>query len=303
MITEEQRAARQGYIGSSDAAAVCGLSRWQTPLELWGEKTGLIPRKDEPTLQKKLGNRLEEVVAELFMEQTGLKVQRVNDTLFHRDYPYLGANIDRRVVGKREGLECKTATAFKAKEWADEEIPQEYIVQCHHSLAVTGWDRWHIACLIGNQEFVIKTIERDEKVLKSLVQNEVEFWNLVETKTMPATITARDSDALYTLYPVATQETKQLSDEFAARLESRAAMIADVKQLESNIEQIENEVKAQMGTAEAAAAGQYAITWKNQKQDRLDQKRLALEQPELVAKYRAITEFRRFEAKIPKGKR
>lgn len=300
-ITEKQRAERINYIGSSDAAAVLGLSRWSTPLQLWGEKTGAIQREDEPTLQKKLGVRLEEVVAELFTEKTGLKVRRVNETIFSRDHSFLGANIDRAVVGVREGLECKTATAFKAKEWAGEEIPQEYIIQCHHALAVTGWERWHIAVLIGNQDFLVKTIERDEQVLKDLVQREVEFWNLVKTHTVPATITARDSEALYKLYPLANQVTLELDDTFAKLLEQRAGYIADAKALENEIEKIENIVKAKMGTAESANAGTYRVTWKNQSQRRLDQKRLAEEQPELVEKYKTTTEFRKFEAKIPKA--
>lgn len=301
MITEKQREERKGYIGSSDAAAVLGLSRWTTPLQLWAEKTGEVTRQDEPTLQMKLGNRLEEVVAELFTEQTGLKLRRANETIFSKDYPFLGANIDRAVVGKREGVECKTVTAFKAKEWAGDEIPQEYIIQCHHCLAVTGWERWHIAALIGNQEFMVKTIERDEKLLKDMIAKDAAFWNLVETKIMPGIITARDSDVLYELFPVSQPVTLALGDDVAKKAEYRASLIADLKLVEDNIQRTENEIKALMGTAEAATAGEYLITWRNQTQRRFDQKKFALEFPDVVEKWKVDVSFRKFEAKIPKA--
>jgi predicted phage-related endonuclease len=37
---------RIGFIGSSDAAAVLGLSRWKTPLQIWAEKTGQVVPDD-----------------------------------------------------------------------------------------------------------------------------------------------------------------------------------------------------------------------------------------------------------------
>jgi predicted phage-related endonuclease len=249
--------------------------------------------------------RLEEVVAELFVEKTGLKVRRKNQTLFHKEYPFLGANIDRAVVSvgrEREGLECKTCTSWKSKEWEGEEIPQEYIIQCHHYLAVTGWKRWHLAVLIGNEDFKVKTIERDEELLKAMIDKERVFWQeFVEPKIMPTLITAKDSDTLYQLFPQSQPETIQLGDDIAAVIEQRNASIRDVKTVETNIERLENIIKAALGSAEAGRAGQYLATWKTQTQSRLDQKKLAAEQPELVEKYKTSVSFRALRCVEVKG--
>ena len=37
---------RQTYIGASDCAAVLGMSRWKTPIQIWAEKTGALEQED-----------------------------------------------------------------------------------------------------------------------------------------------------------------------------------------------------------------------------------------------------------------
>ena len=64
MLTEQQIKERKNYIGGSDCAAVLGMSRWGSPLTVWMEKTGQSEVKEE-NLAMKLGNKLEQIVAEL----------------------------------------------------------------------------------------------------------------------------------------------------------------------------------------------------------------------------------------------
>lgn len=287
-------AERQAYLGSSDAPAVLGRSRWKTQLAIWAEKTGQYVPEDEPTLQKKLGIRLEEVVAELFMEATGKTVRRANDRRVHPKYPFLVAQIDRTVVDEDSILECKTATAWKAKEWEGEEIPQEYIIQCHHQLAVTGKNRCYIAVLIGNQDFKWKVIERDPVLLAEMVKMEVSFWErFVIPKIMPGAISKDDKDTLLGLFPKASPESEiELGDEAAKLIESRAAMYQDCINLEGQIEKIENEIRAKMGANELATAGKWKVSWKNQTTRRCDTTKLKEEAPDVFNKFLAVSETR-----------
>ena len=48
------------------------------------------------------------------------------------------ANVDRLIVGENAGLECKTTSAYNAKEWDGDEVPAQYILQVQHYMAVTG---------------------------------------------------------------------------------------------------------------------------------------------------------------------
>src|ERR1700677_3162917 len=104
------QAARLTGIGGSDVAAALGLSRWKTPATLWAEKRGLIEPEDiSGNVAVELGTRLEDVIADMYADRHETKVHRVNQTLRHPTYPFMLAHIDRRIVGERQGLECKTA--------------------------------------------------------------------------------------------------------------------------------------------------------------------------------------------------
>jgi putative phage-type endonuclease len=295
------REAHRKYLGGSDASAVLGLSRWQTPLQLWAEKTGEVIKDEPATLAQTLGIRLEEVVAEMFTLETGKKVRRVNKTLYHSAHSFIGANIDREVVGEDELLECKTASAWKSKEWEGEEIPREYIIQVMHYLAVTGRSRGYLAVLIGNQDFKIKVVERDENMIAEMVKKEVAFWNdFVVPKVMPGIITARDSQVLYDLFPVAEEGSEVSLDDKANRLiESRNAMILDIKSLESQVDKAENELKAMLQEKETGASVNWIVTWKNQKTKRLDTTLFKTSEPAVYEKYLKESESRvlRFKAK------
>src|SRR5690606_30783967 len=120
-----------------------------------------------------------------FSLRTGLKVRRRNAILQHQQYEWMIANIDREVVGVREGLECKTTSAFNAGEWKNDEIPAPYIVQCQHYMAVTGYSAWWIAVLIGGNKFVYKRIERDDELIEQLIELEKDFWENHVMKNVP----------------------------------------------------------------------------------------------------------------------
>jgi putative phage-type endonuclease len=290
----EQLAQRKHYLGGSDAAAALGMSRWKSVLQLWAEKTGRISAVDSDSEAKLLGRELEDYVARRFSRLTGKKVQRVNETMFSRQYPYLAANIDRRIVGERAGLECKTASVWRYREWEGQEIPAEYILQCYHYLAVTEWDRWYIACLIGNQKFVWKEIERDEKIISDIVSKERKFWDeFVSTNVMPISISASDSDILFQLYPEAIQrEQIQLGDDVDALVESLDSLEADKRVLEREILQQKNVIKTKLGEYEQGVTSRYRISWKNQSTRRLNIDMLRDELPEIYERYSRATRSR-----------
>ena len=264
-LTKEQLAERLGYLGGSDAAGVLGLSRWATPLSVWAEKTGQIHMRELDSEAAELGTELEDYVARRFMKKTGKTVHRVNETIFHPKYPFLAANLDRCVVGEKAILECKTASAWKAREWDGEEIPREYIIQAMHYLAVTGAERIYVAVLIGNQSFQWKVIERDEKALSEMVSKEVTFWNgFVVPKVMPAVVSWKDKDALEGLFPVANEgEPIALDDTANATAEVIEGMEEDYKALGMQIDKQKNELKALLGKAPAGETDHFIFRWAN----------------------------------------
>lgn len=259
--------ARKRYIGGTDAAAVVGLSRRKTLLECWAEKTGAVPYEDKDSEPARVGRYLEAYVAHRFTEETGKKVRRVNDTIFHPNYQFIGANVDRRIIGSNEILECKTTTAWLAKEWETSEIPQEYIVQCLHYLAATGASRCFLAVLIGNQEFKWMVVERDEAAIASLVKREVEFWTkYVVPGVMPQMVRAADSDVLNRLFNEAPDASLMTLPHGANDiLDLIEAYQTDAKNLAAQIGQKKNEIKLMLGNTEIGLTDRYRVSWKKQK--------------------------------------
>lgn len=296
-VVNPQRMDRTKYIGGTDAAAICGLSQWKTPIQVWALKTGKIQEEDiSDKLPVKLGIKLEQTVCELFMEETGKKLHRVNETLFHPKHKFIGANIDRRVVGENAIFEAKTCSAYKDKEWANGEIPADYILQCHHYLMVTGAERCFLAVLIGNHDFQIRIIERDEKVMASLLEREVLFWkDYVEADIMPWVVTHRDGDTISQLYPVADDAKEiTLGDDANKLVENLKAFEADQKNLDNMIEQHKNELKLLLGDAIQGSTGINRVRWINSKQSRLDGKSLLEKYPDIHKEFYSSSPVRRF---------
>ncbi len=291
---------RINYIGGSDCAGVLGLSRWATPLSVWAEKTGQIIPKDisnEP--QIRWGKKMEPVIAEMWMEDTGKVLHRKNETIYHPKYPFIAANIDRRVVGEKAGWEAKYFTPYRSKEFDNDEFPSDCICQCQHYLAVTGWDRWYFVAALGNGEPVKRVVERDEKTISEIIKREVYFWNtFVIPKVMPALITKDDNDVLNELFPIAEVGKEiRLGDEVDARIEALQGYKEDLKNIESTIEKEENELKALIKENEFGITNNYRLSWKNRTTNRTDIKALKEAEPEIAKKYIKTTNSRVFDYK------
>ena len=299
-LSETQLAERVNYLGGSDCSAILGLSRFSTPLQVFMSKLYPNNNDNENRIGGKReyiywGNKLENKVAEAFTEVTGKKVYKVNETLVHPQYPFIRANIDRRVVGEDAILEVKTATVFKAKEWEGEEIPIEYIFQVQHYLAVTGKDKGYFACLIGGQKFIWKEIRRDEELIKEIINAEVDFWNkFILTKEPPmVTGSERDSVLLERLYPEAKPDLATiLPMKFEDLISQREELQVKIAELEESVNKVDNEIKSELKDCESGTAGKYLITWKNQTRASVDTKKLKDEYPDVFSLVQRQNSFR-----------
>jgi putative phage-type endonuclease len=294
---------RINYLGGTDAAPILGLSRYKTILELWAEKTGQIEPEDiSKKLHIRLGHKLEKTVAELFMEETGKKVVETGETFAHPKYEFIRANIDRQIVGENAILECKTTSPWNKDAWKDEEIPQEYILQCMHYMAVTGAKVAYIAVLIGNQDFKWKLIERDEKLIAELIIQETHFWeNFVKPKVMPMKVYAQDKDIIAKLFPYAEKDSKINLGDVSTLLYDIGIAKGKVKALEHEIMENENKVKIKLGENEAGETNNHVVTWKNQLYTKLNTKLLKKELPNTYNAYKIETDIRVLRIKEKKG--
>jgi len=298
MSREKWLEERRKGIGGSDAAAVAGLSRYRSPLQVYMEKLGLVEPHEENEAMY-WGKKLEDLVAEEFSLRTGQKVRRRNAILRHPDYPFMLANVDRVIVGKNEGLECKTAGAYKAGEWDGDEIPWEYAIQCHHYMAVTGFSAWWIAVLIGGNRFIYKRIERDEAIIRDLIKIESHFWNYHVLQEIPPDPdgSAASSELVRRIYPESNGLELDLPSAVERWIEQYEQAAEEEKAAAARKEEAANNIKMLLGEYEVGRFKDWKITWRSISSSRLDTKRLKAELPDIYAKYTNQTSSRRFEIK------
>lgn len=297
MSREQWLETRRKGIGGSDVSAIAGLNKWKSPIAVYMDKVGQSPIEDTAGEAAYWGNVMEDIVAQEFSIRTGLKVRRKNAILKHPEHQFMLANVDRLIIGKQEGLECKTASEYLKGEWEDEEIPAAYLLQIQHYMAVTGYKAWHIAVLIGGNKFIHKKVERDEELISYLIQIEKDFWENHVLKEIPPAFDGSDSsvDLLKALYPESEPELEiNLPKDAETLIEALEVIKSDIKESETKKKEYENKIKALMGVNEKAYAGIRKITWKSNNVTRIDSKRLKAEKPELYKEYSNTTSERKF---------
>lgn len=295
--TEDWLKYRKRGIGGSDAGAVCGLNPYRSAMAVYLDKTTEEVEKADSEAMRQ-GREFEDYVARRFMEATGKKVRRANAMFYHEKYPFMLADVDRLIVGEKAGLECKTASPFMADKWKDGQVPMSYQLQCHHYMAVLGMERWYIAVLIYGREFKFCRIERDEELINNLIEIEKDFWeNHVQKGIMPSPDGSKIADSVIAeYYRQSVPESIPLTG-FDEKLRRRQELLAVMERMDTEKKQIEQELKLYMGEAELAENERYRVSWKMVCSNRLDEKRLKEEEPEIYEKYKKETVSRRFSVR------
>lgn len=293
---------RQCGIGGSDVGAILGVNKYKTPFEVYLEKTEPITDVGEQSESAYWGDQFEEVVAKEFEKRTGKKVRRDRKHYKHKDYPFMVANIDRRVVGENAILECKTANQFLANEWQDDEIPASYLLQVQHYLVVTGAEVGYIAVLIGGQKFIWKEVQRDEELIQMIIEAEKNFWKMVQDKTPPA-LDGSSAAEKYLSEKYSNAEVGKI-EELGLEFKDKIKIYFELKDqkdlLDTQIKEIENQIKFELKDAEIGFAPGYSISWKNVSSNRVDSKKLKAEYPDIYKEVLKESKSRRFSIKEDK---
>lgn len=150
---------RQG-IGGSDVAAILGLSPWKTPFQLYQEKrgeSGDFSGNDRTDW----GSRLEPTIRQWYADTTGRVVMVPNGIIKSPQHPYMQASLD----GLTEcGRIVEIKTARSGQDWGEpgtDAIPEYYLTQVHHYMAVTGLEVADVPVSIGGAPPVLYQVTRD----------------------------------------------------------------------------------------------------------------------------------------------
>jgi putative phage-type endonuclease len=297
---------RKSYLGGSDIAAICGLSPYKTPLDVYLDKTN--PEVDDSSMSEAahFGTLLEETIANEYARRTGNKVTIEPSVIKHPEYDFLGANIDRWVNDKEFILECKTAGAHMAKDWGDEytdEIPTQYLLQVAHYAFVCNKPMVEIALLLGGQTFKIYRYIRNATLEQNLLTVAQNFWvNHVLAKVAPEPATLPESARIYS----GDNGSSITADEtIKKKLETFTSLKARLKQIDEETKQLQLEIQNFMGEHSSIIdeSNSLLATWKSSKpKEAFDLSKFKADYPELYTQYKGLGKpYRTFIIKTNKG--
>lgn len=270
---------RGNGIGSSDASSIVGCNPWKSAFEVWLHKvegspaTGNLP--DDPAMRA--GLILEPAVARYYELEFGVPLHEPEPRV-HPHLSWMGATADRVVVERETSkptriVELKTASGF-SKGWGEPgtaEIPEMYMVQVQHQLAVYQLDLADVAVLIDGRDFRVYQIERNQVVIDSLIEIEAAFWDRVQRREPPDPdwehpATPKLIDKLYQPDPgkVCTLSPEAIDDVsvFQMLASELKDLEAKVKTAKAQRDSYKSRIVAHMKDAAVATGGGLTVTRK-----------------------------------------
>lgn len=287
--TDEQwLAAREGGISASDVAVLLGFSPYQTPAQLWAQKTGrpFPPIVVNEAMQ--LGLDLEPWLLERSARHLGPVTRTPSRLYAHPEYPWRMASPDGMIVGTTDLVEAKTAGLTSGfgipLGWSEETIPLGYNFQARWQMHVLDAPRVHVPALVAGLGFRLYTLERDLVIEADMVAQVTEWYERHILGDVEPPLGAGDLEALGLRYPNPTAGAVELDDTDAHDLwiayraaherEKRAG--ADKTAAGAGLKLLLREHDA--GTVE----GQVICTWKA-RDGAVDWKRLAVDLADTAA--------------------
>jgi putative phage-type endonuclease len=295
-LTDEQKQARESGLGSSEIAAIAGLSPYESPIDVWQRR--MQGHVEEPETQPmKRGRMLEPAIAAWYAEDTGYEVQTCG-TFRSRTHPVVIATPDRIAVhqGDMRAVELKTADWYMADAWGPagtDEVPQHYLAQVAWEMAATGLPVADLGALIG-MDFRIYHFTRDLEFEGMLVELAERFWrdNVIGKKPPAPDGSEAFSEWTKERFPRQTKPLLQANAQVESWVRAYRAATEAVEEAEAARRSARQYLELFLGEAEGVEGSFGKLTWKaNKDSESVDWEAVARElkaPAEVVAKHKKV---------------
>lgn len=263
-------------IGSSDTAAILGISRHKSADVVYLEKVAATDYETPPAVEPEpldltnplhRGHLYEPLIAKAYELRHGVTLSDPPKNWKHIEKPYLTASLDRVDWINEIIVELKKVDWRNAAQWGEDgtdHVPDIYIVQAQHQLAVTGWQECRIAALIGDDDFRVYPIKRNEELIAHILDELATFWSHVQRREPPPVHWSTATPAIMNkLRPPVEGVAVQLDETFADLCEAYQRVAKSASDVESEKQQLKCRIIDAMGEAERATSGLYTVTRKN----------------------------------------
>lgn len=305
VISQEQLNDRRQGIGSSDAPAILGLSKYKSPYDVWLDKTGKIQNSSAGQAAW-IGNMLEDAILGMAAQSLGKKVVAADgekSTTFIKGL--LRANVDGMIDVFQEGSPIvEVKTTGQLADWGDamtDSVPSHVLVQIHHQMLCTKSQMCYVARLGAafGFSFDIFPVRYDEAFAKEMESEVLAWWDNHVVKDIPPSIESGVPN-LELLKSMSRKKGKTIilpESLFVAEREAKEAAAA--------AELLHNEAKAvlmaAMGDATVATCIGYKAGISTITSKRFDSARFSEENPDMALKYQKDSSYQRFDIRSIKS--
>ena len=291
--------ARRRGIGGSEIAAVCGLSRWRSPLEVWLRKLDLEEPPRNETESMVWGHALEEPIRAEVAKRLGLPIVPDHGLYRAHDLPFAIGSPDAGVIDRQNWIgvgEWKLVGPRMIGSW-DEGPAIEAELQLRWYLMILGCARGWIGALLGGVELQVFELERDPEIEGLMVERAQAFWRLVEERNPPVIVGTQDErDALRAAFP-ALEGAAPVDLDFEAQmlLRRRAMAVLEEKEAEQRRLQAENELRLALQGSRAGKVGSKVVVKLTEYERRtIDADALRAAEPEIAERFTKTSKSERW---------
>jgi putative phage-type endonuclease len=295
---------RKTGIGGSDCAAVLGLSKWSTPLDIYLSKINPDSIPIETTEAMEDGHDCEPIAIKRYTKATGYKIEQPNKIFKNDKYPWLLANVDGLVVDQDIILEAKSTKFFK-DQWGEtgtDEMPDQYLFQVAHYCIVLDMPRADLAAWSFGEPLRIYHYERNKGLEEKIIELTHNFWfKHVKEMIPPDPVNNED---IIKLYRKGDETKTMVADDITENL------CYEHKQIKNNISELEKrekflamEIKGAMKDhANLVALDDTPLaTWTNQTSNKFQTKDFKADNAEQYKQYCKPVESRVLRNKVKIG--
>jgi len=273
---------RSQGLGGSDIPALLGFSKWKTPLSLYLEKTGELDAdaaiKQNSRHILDMGKMLEPYVIQSFEEETGEKVIRQQERIFHPKHKFLWATIDG-MCGNLV-VEIKT-TASYVTDWKTS-VPLYVLAQVAFYSSLLNSDGAKIVVMFRDSgEIRTYNYQRDVASEEQIIKQAVEFWDNVCKKTPPEPSSYAEAQILFK--DVTADKKVIATSEDMAVIAKMLQLKKELNEKETEFDTLKTSICTRLSDAQTLEDGQgnCLATWKIRNSSRLSTDTLKTTHPDI----------------------
>ena len=238
--TNEWLESRKTKIGSSDVAAILGISPWKTAFELWEVKTGKKEPEDNKYIFER-GHRSEDEARVKFTKAYGIEVPPL--VVQKEDLEYCQVSLDGINKEKKIVVEFKLVGREVYKTILEGgDIPPHYYAQVQYQLLATGYNHAYLVAStmpkLKSESKVnpfytgiaVKKIDLDLKFIEKIVDACNKFYKCM-IKNTPPELSNNDYK------PIKKKAAKELCDKFILAKKAYDEATNKLKEIKSALEE------------------------------------------------------------------